>query len=142
MDGLKCGAGGIIKIPNLLVYKWLFNYGRGTNNRAKLLGVWASLRLALHLSFLRLQILRDSKVIIDWLNDRARLQSSSKEGWKDRIKDFIKSFQDISFEHFYKEFNIEANNLSKMVLQEPIAMITYSQWTNGVEGPKCFLRLY
>jgi ribonuclease HI len=92
MDGQNCGAGGIIKTPNMIVYKWLFNCGRGTNNRAKLLGIWASLRLALHLSFYRIQILGDSKVIIDWLNDRARLQSSSMEGWKDRIKDLIKSF--------------------------------------------------
>jgi hypothetical protein len=50
MDGKKCGAGGVIKTPNLLVYTWLLNCGKGTNNRAKLLGVWASLRLALKCS--------------------------------------------------------------------------------------------
>ena len=34
MDGQICGAGGVIKTPYLMVYKWLFNCGRGTNNRA------------------------------------------------------------------------------------------------------------
>jgi ribonuclease HI len=106
------------------------------------MGVWATLRLALHLSFHRLQVLGDSKVVIDWLSDRARLQSSTIEGWKDRIKELIKSFLDISFGHVYREYNVEVDHLSKMSLKEPEGRITFSQWTNGVEGPKHFLSLY
>jgi hypothetical protein len=34
MDGQICGAGGVIKTPDLMVYKCLFNFVRGTNNRA------------------------------------------------------------------------------------------------------------
>jgi len=106
------------------------------------MGVWASLRLALHLSFHRLQVLGDSKVVIDWLSDRARLQSSTIEGWTDIIKDLIKSFQDTSFGHVFREYNVEVDYLSKMSFQEPEGHISFSQWTNGVEGPKLFLSLY
>jgi ribonuclease HI len=69
--------------------------------------------LASHLSFHRLQVLGDSKVVIDWLSNRGRLQASAIEGWKSRIKDLIKSFHAISFEHIYREFNVEADLLSK-----------------------------
>jgi hypothetical protein len=34
MDGQICGASGVIKTPYLMVYKWIFNCGRGTKNRA------------------------------------------------------------------------------------------------------------
>jgi hypothetical protein len=109
---------------------------------AELLGVWATLRLTLHLSFLRIQVLGDSKVVIDWLFDRARLQSSTIEGWKDKIKESLKSFIDISFGHVYREFNVEADQISKLSLKELEVQIAYSQWKNGVEGPKHFLNLY
>jgi ribonuclease HI len=142
LNGQISGVGGVFKTLDLIVYKWIFNCGRGTNNRVELLGVWATLRLALHLSFLGLQFLGDSKVVIDWLFDRARLQSSTIEGWNDRIKELIKSFIDISFGHVYREYNVEVDQLSKMSLKEPEDRITYSQWTNGVEGPKLFLSLY
>jgi hypothetical protein len=51
-SGIQSGAGGITKISDNTVYKWSFNSGPGSNNRAELLGVWATLLLAtrLHIS--------------------------------------------------------------------------------------------
>jgi ribonuclease HI len=126
----------------MTVYKWLLNCGTGTNNKAELMGVWASLRLAIHLSIQRIQIMGDSRVIIDWLNNKANFHSSSLEGWKDRIKVLINDFQDISFNHVYREYNSEADYLSKMALKEPSGKIIYYQWINGKEGPKNSLNLY
>jgi hypothetical protein len=34
LDGNKCGVGGVIKTPDLTVYRWVFNCGGGTNTRA------------------------------------------------------------------------------------------------------------
>jgi hypothetical protein len=67
----------------------------------------------------------DSRVIIDWLNDRGQLQASTIEGWKIRTKDLIKKFQAISFHHIYREFNKEADQLSKQALLEYEGKITY-----------------
>jgi len=124
------------KNPDLIVYRWVYNCGGGTNTRAELLGVWKNLMLASHLSFHKLQVPSDSKVVIDWLSNIGRLQASAIEGWKSKINDLIKSFHAISFDHIYKEFNVEVYLLSKLALREPKGRITYYQWINGIEGPK------
>jgi ribonuclease HI len=67
-DGSHSGAGGIIRINESTSYKWTFNTGPGTNNRVELLGVWATLFLAIILHITGLQIIGDSKLIIDWCN--------------------------------------------------------------------------
>ena len=69
-NGKHYGGGGVFKTLDLSVYRWFFNCGEGTNTMAELLGVWATLMLAKHLSFHKLQVLGDSKVVIDWLNKR------------------------------------------------------------------------
>jgi ribonuclease HI len=142
LDGIQCGVGGVLKTPDLFVFRWVYNCGGGTNTRAELLGVWATLLLASHLSFHRLQVLGDSKVVIDWLSNRGRLQESAIEDWKSRIKDLIKHFHAISFVHIFREFNMEADLLSKQALREPEGRITYYLWTNGTEGPRRHLSLY
>jgi hypothetical protein len=77
---------GIIKTTDKLVYRWFFNCGGGTNSKAELLGIWASLTLANYLDIHRLQAFGDSKVIIEWLNDRGKLDICAIEGWKKCIK--------------------------------------------------------
>jgi hypothetical protein len=75
-------------------------------------------------------------------NKRGRLQASAIEGWKLRIKELIKHFQEISFQHIFREYNKEADLLSKQALQEPEGRITYYKWENGTEGPKRHLILF
>jgi ribonuclease HI len=81
-DGSLCGAGGVIKTLEATVIKWTFNCDRGTNTRVELLGAWATLMLANNLSIPRIHVLGDSKVVIDWLLNKGRLQVSAVEGWK------------------------------------------------------------
>jgi ribonuclease HI len=76
-NGLCCGAGGTIKLSASLVHKWYLNCGSGTNSKAELMGAWATLFLANLLSLPKIQILGDSKVIIEWLNDKSELRVSS-----------------------------------------------------------------
>jgi hypothetical protein len=56
-DGSHSGVGGIIKLNATTSFKWTFNTGAGTNNRAELLGVWATLFLAIRLHITGLQII-------------------------------------------------------------------------------------
>jgi ribonuclease HI len=142
LNGISCGAGGVIKSQDSTVIRWLFNCDRGTNTRAEILGAWASLVIADHLSFHRLQVMGDSRVIIDWLSNKSRLQVCAVEGWKTRIKDLIKRFQSISFHHIYRNFNSEADMLSKQALGEPEGHISYVRWYNGVEGPREIFRIH
>jgi ribonuclease HI len=118
-DGSWSGAGGVIKTKDASVIKWTFNCGRGTNTRAELLGAWATLLIADHLLIPCIHVMGDSKVVIEWLIDKGRLQVSSVEGWKARIKSLAKNFQSISFQHIYKNFNSDADVLSKQAIGEP-----------------------
>jgi ribonuclease HI len=98
------------------------------------MGIWATLTLANHLAIHRLQAFGDSKVIIEWLNDRGKLDICSIEGWKKRTKDLYKNFQVLSFHHIYRDFNKEADKLSKEALLAPEGRITYYQWEPGGAG--------
>jgi hypothetical protein len=84
-NGTQSGAGGLIKINNYTSYRWTFNCGPGTNTRAELLGAWATLYLASRLHIDTLQIYGDSRIIIEWLNNRGDLQAIPLLAWKDRI---------------------------------------------------------
>ena len=57
-----------------IVFKLRVGYGRGTNTRGELLVIWCLLYFA-HLKHLtHLQSASDSKVIIDWMTKKGRLQ--------------------------------------------------------------------
>jgi len=130
---------GVIKKFDSLVYIWHLNSGEGTNTKVELLGIWATLTLASHLSLPKLQAFGNSKVIIDWLNDRGHLKACAIEGSNIRTKYPIKNFQAISFHHIYKEFNKEAYQLSKQDLLKPEGKIYYYLWEPGGAGPTNYL---
>jgi ribonuclease HI len=97
---------------------------KGTNTKAELMGAWATLYLANLLSLHKIQILGDSKVIIDWLNYKSDLRVSSLEGWKQRIQMLRRKFEDIQFYHIYRDYNKEADGLSKQALLAPEGIIS------------------
>jgi ribonuclease HI len=97
-----CGAGGIIKTHESKIMKWFINCGAGTNTKAKLMGLWATLTMATHWSIKKLQVLGDSKVIIDWINLKGHLHAVNFEGWKLKTKELATTFQDINFQHIYR----------------------------------------
>jgi ribonuclease HI len=106
--GSRCGAGGTLKCFEAPDYRWYINCGAGTNTKAELMGAWASLTIARLLEIQHLQVMGDSKVIIDWLNSKGNLQAINIEGWKIRIREQMATFQGIKFQHIYRESNEEA----------------------------------
>jgi ribonuclease HI len=73
--GSNCGAGGVIKSCTSRAYRWYLNCGEGTNTKAELMGAWAALFMAKFLDILDIQLLGDSKVVIDWLKQKANLRA-------------------------------------------------------------------
>jgi ribonuclease HI len=132
----------VIKINDHSTYRWTLNCGNGTNTRAELLGVWASLTLASRLSITDFLVLGDSKIVIDWLNRKGALQVVTLDCWKDRIYELLKCFRTISFAHIYREENQEVDRLSKQALQKHPGSIAYNLWEGGHEGPTMFLKLF
>jgi ribonuclease HI len=141
-SGQNSGAGGVIRVNDHQSYKWFFNCGPGTNTRAELLGVWALLTLASRLSISDLLVQGDSKIVIEWLQGKGRLQVVSLECWKDRILEIIKHFRKISFTHVFREGNQEADSLSKQALKKDPGKIAYYLCEEGHEGPHMFLNLF
>jgi ribonuclease HI len=124
------------------INKWHINCGEGTNTKAELMGVWVTLTLANLWNIPKLQLMGDSKVIIDWLNDKGNLYAINIEGWKRKTKVLTTNFQEISFHHIFREFNKEAYRLSKQALLELKGRLTYFTWENGTTGPPSHLKLF
>jgi ribonuclease HI len=112
-----CGAGGFFKNHLSRITKWFFNCGVGTNTKAELLGLWASLTLASSWSINHLLVLGDSRVIIDWITQKSNLHSVHVECWKQKTLDLSKHFIDIKFQHISRTHNSEAGALSKRALK-------------------------
>jgi ribonuclease HI len=106
-NGLLSGVGGIIKTSGNSTIRWTLNCGQGTNTRAKLLGLWASLILAQRLNISQLHVLGDSKVILDWSNQSCNINVANLMGWKKKIRELIQYFSFIKFDHIYREENME-----------------------------------
>jgi ribonuclease HI len=143
-NGAMCGAGGLIRLTENSIYKWIFSCGPGTNTRAELLGAWASLHLARRLNLENFHLIGDSKVIIDWLNCSGELHSIHLFAWMDRIKILQCQFKNLIFTHTSREFNKQANILSKSALLKQSGLLSYTHWMDGHEGlthHQNFLRL-
>jgi ribonuclease HI len=136
------GSGGMIKITENSYYRWTFSCGPGTNTRAELLGACDTLHLATRLNIDHLQLVDDSKVIIDWLNLNDKLQSITLVAWMDQIKALQRHFKTFMFTHTSREFNREADLLSKTALQKQVGMITYTHWMDDHEGPSLAIKLF
>jgi hypothetical protein len=72
--GEKCGAGAVLKCPEKGTYKIMMNCGRETNTRGELLTLWCLLYFASYIKVTQLQLVGDSKVIIDWFSNVNDLQ--------------------------------------------------------------------
>jgi ribonuclease HI len=141
-SGNLCGAGGLIRTSKNSFIRWTFCCGPGTNTRAELLGAWASLHLATILNIEHLQLIGDSRVIIDWLNHIGKLHSIALLAWMDRIRSIQCHFKKLTFTHASREYNREADLLSKTTLQKKAGLISYNQWLDGHEGPTHVIKIF
>jgi len=93
--GSNYGEGGSLKRLNEQDVRWFINYGEGSDTKAEIMGAWAAMTIANFLGFHHIQMLGDSKVVIDWVGGKCQLQATQIEGWKRRTQILAQSFQDI-----------------------------------------------
>ena len=106
--------------------------------KLELLGLWATLTLATYWSINQLQILGDSRVIIEWINHKCNLSTVNIEGWKQKTLELAKNFKDLSVHHIYRVHNKEVDALSKRALTEIEGRLTVYHSDNGRESqPSC-----
>jgi ribonuclease HI len=118
----------MIKASTTSIYRWTLCCGPGTNTRAELLGAWATLLLASRLNIDRLHLIGDSKLIINWLNQKGNLHTITLLAWIDRIRLLKCHFKELFFSHISREYNMEADFLSKSALQRKAGILYFSHW--------------
>jgi ribonuclease HI len=116
---------------------WSWNKYKG-----ELMGLWATLALASLWAIKNLQVLGDSKVIIEWINNKGNLHSANIECWKQKTRDLAKTFNDISFQHIYRVHNMEADSLSKRALKEIKGRLSVYHCENGEDSPISSLNIF
>jgi len=134
-NGLCCEARGTFKSHPSRITKWFLNCGVGTNTKAELMGLWASLTLASCWSINHLHVLGDSSVIINWINLNCNLRSIHIEGWKQKTRELSNFFTDIKFQHISRSHNSEVDTLSKRALGKVIGRLSVFHCDKGEESP-------
>jgi hypothetical protein len=66
------------------------------------------------------------------------------EGWKEQIKRLSFQFKKITFLHTYREFNKEADALSKRALKDldHCGEIIYTQWVDNEPGLTRYIKVF
>jgi hypothetical protein len=88
------------------------------------------------------QVICDSKIIIEWLKDRGKLQIAPLMGWMDIIKILKNSFREIHFTHVYMELNMDAYFLLKKELSKTEGKLEFSRWVDVNEGAILSINLF
>ena len=84
--GGRCASSIMLKINNEHYLKLKFNYGRGTNMKAKLLDLWCLENFVSSLSIDSFRIYGDSLVIVNWDKHFYKLHAISLHRWCLRTK--------------------------------------------------------
>ena len=62
-------------------------------------------------------------MIINWANGQLQINSPHLQPLLKEIRDQISNFVSISFQHVYRELNVEADTLSKLALTLPLGLM-------------------
>ena len=84
-DGF-CGVGMFLLLGNSSSFKLHMDVGRGSNTKDELLALWGLLFFSKQRMITYLQILGDSKVIIDWALDKHQIHVIDLEHWMNRVR--------------------------------------------------------
>ena len=118
--GYRCGAGAFLISPILGKYSVKWNCGFGTNTRAELLALWSILHLANSMGIDAIQIVGDSRIIVDWFRGSLHLETLALTHWMERIMQLKTHFSVVNIQHVYRELNATADRLSKLALDGPV----------------------
>jgi len=69
----------------------------------------------------------DSKATIVWINDKSNLDLNYLRHWKENIRLLNKGYEKLNFMHINRQFNKEADSLSKKALKEPFGWLFYEE---------------
>ena len=113
-----CGARFVLKLVAGKEIKGWLNASRGSNTRARIIGLWSGLFVARLWGVKDLHFVGDSQVIILWALEKAQVLSLELFHWLNDSRRLMSEFNSCSFYHIYRELNAEVDALSKTSLGE------------------------
>ena len=109
----KAGAGAVIYKNNTEIYsKSLYVGDKETNNIAEYTGLIIGLTEAVNLKIKNLNVKGDSELIIKQMNDEYKVKSINILQLFKNAKKLTESFNEITFNHVYRNDNIRADELA------------------------------
>jgi ribonuclease HI len=126
------GIGLVVKVSPSHYFKAYMAVGIGTNIRVKLLALWGLLLLSQLIGMHSLFIFGDSKVVVDWFNGDAGLNVLVLQDWKGRIQSLRSSFSSVQAIHIHREFNSQADKLSKLGLTSPFGLLQIEEFEEEI----------
>ena len=109
-----------------------FAPGQGTNNKAYLSALWSVLRIASEKNVRNLHIFVDSKLTIDWANGQLQIHAPHLQHMLRAIRIQKENFESISFQHIYRELNVEVEKLSIEALLLPPGIMEINDYENNL----------
>ena len=85
--------------------------GKGTNMKVKFNAIWNFLLFTNMKGIVRMQVMRDSKFVINWANKRVMVENVRLGNILQVIKQTLQTFQWIVFMHVYQEHNKKDDEL-------------------------------
>ena len=79
---------------------------------------------------MELKVFGDSKVIVDWENEKYDFQAINLSNWMKKTRLLISQFDSITSNHIYRIFNKDADALSKEVIGDFSGFILFSKWVD------------
>jgi ribonuclease HI len=114
------GHSAILYLDSAHHFSLKYGAGRGTNNRAEIYALWILLKVAVDKQVRKIQVLGDSKLVMDWANGKAQIIL-------ERILEIRALFEEVSFAHIFREFNHKVDHLSKEALALEEGMLSVQE---------------
>ena len=87
-----------------------------TNNKEKIATLHLVLNMAINNNISQLQVLGDSKMVVDWVNRKIQINGPHLQQLLNAIRRLLELFTGFRISHVYRELNMEADGLSKLAL--------------------------
>jgi len=109
---------GVVLFLNLNHYIYIrYAPSGGSNNKAKLVALCNLLKKTKQKDIRKLQVMGDSKLVIDWAKGKFFIQNITLANILRDIRLSFQSFDWLSFQHILRELNVKVDELSKEALQ-------------------------
>lgn len=129
----QCCCGMVIKVSEKSLFLLWMGCGMVANTGAELLALWGLLLFAHSKNFNSLRIYGDSKIIVDWANDKGSLHVAILELWGERLRSLMSYLSQLSFSHVYRCFNNQTDQLSKRAVGAEKGIFHFEEFEDFVK---------